>query len=201
MACTDWGRWPGGGGRRGWPGLWHSRVAGRASRWDPGAALRVYESWVRAGRRGRHAGSGPRHVLRVPHARTRCGGAEHVRPTTLLMTFAARPCRGPRPAPRCGRPGVETLSRSVGSLTRVERGGGRIGHCACALRALYAPPSPPPRIRVLAVGCHPQGGPVLLSLLWRISDEGSQREVNFSVILPNHSIVVCRVWNARSHSC
>lgn len=68
--------------------------------------------------------------------------------------------------------GVETLNRSVGSLARVER----IGRCACALRAL-----PPLRKSGSWLsGAVRQGDPVLLSLLWRVSDRGSQREVNFS---------------------
>lgn len=63
--------------------------------------------------------------------------------------------------------GVETLSRSVGSLTRVERGGGRMGHYACALRALYATPPPPRQSGSWLSGAIRQGDPVLLSLLWR----------------------------------
>lgn len=50
----------------------------------------------RAGLRGGHEGLRPRHVLRVLHA-LRVAVAPHVRPTTLLMTFAAPPSSGPPP--------------------------------------------------------------------------------------------------------
>lgn len=56
-----------------------------------------------AGRRGRHEGSGLGHVLRVPHARS-VAPAPHVRPTTLVTTFAARPSGPAHPTPRSAVP-------------------------------------------------------------------------------------------------
>lgn len=105
---------------------------------------------------GRGAASRPACGLR-PAARITCstrfrcgaGGSAHGQPTTLL-TLPARPCRGPCPAPPRSAGDlrrVETLSPSVEASLAWNRvgmgaGGGRIGHCACALRT-PSPPLPP----------------------------------------------------------
>lgn len=122
--------------------LRHRRNAGRASRWEPGAQLRVYRARMPggAGLHGGHEGLSPRHVLRVPHALGEAA-APHVRPTTLLLTFRAGPSCGPPPPPGgAGAPGgVETLMRGLGaSLPRGIDGGG--GACATA-PAHWAPPA------------------------------------------------------------
>lgn len=109
-----------------------------------------------AGRRGRHEGSGLRHVLRVPHARS-VAPALHVRPTTLVTTFAARPAHPSpspvrRPSAWCRRP---RRPRDVGgragrpqSQAPGPRAGGHVRPPAparCAPRRAPPRPGRPPR--------------------------------------------------------
>ncbi|XP_070367530.1 uncharacterized protein [Equus asinus] len=109
-----------------------------------------------AGRRGRHEGSGLRHVLRVPHARS-VAPALHVRPTTLVTTFAARPAHAslspvPRPSAWCRRPrrprDVGGCARRPQSQAPGPRAGGHVRPPAparCAPRRAPPPPGRPPR--------------------------------------------------------
>ena len=91
-----------------WVGVWTSPSVGPRSP-PPGGEESVAlgpRGRGGAGQRGRHEDSGFRHVLRVPHARS-VTPAPHVRPTTLVTTFAACPSwppHPPRPAARCWRP-------------------------------------------------------------------------------------------------
>lgn len=83
-----------------------------------------------AGRRGRHEDSGFRHVLRVPHACS-VAPAPHVRPTTLVTTFAARPPWPPHPSPGCAvleTPGRRWRPRAPTRLPG--RGAGSLATCA-----------------------------------------------------------------------
>eukprot|EP00070_Physeter_catodon_P036796 XP_028343690.1 E3 ubiquitin-protein ligase TRIM33-like [Physeter catodon] len=96
-----------------------------------------------AGRRGRHEGSGLRHVLRVPHAR-RVAPAPHVLPTTLVTTFPAAPPVAPQRG--AGDPGgLETLAAvrpdpAPGPRSREP------GHVRSPAPAPCAPGSPPRNI-------------------------------------------------------
>lgn len=129
---------------RGYVGM---RASPRPPSLPPGALGSAAEPslWRRgpgggAGRRGRHEGSGLRHVLRVPHAR-RVAPAPHVRPTTLVTTFAARPSRPPHPSPRSAVPETPAAwtvggrAPGPGSRAAGSRGRPRVPTRACALRA------------------------------------------------------------------
>lgn len=110
-----------------------------------------------AGRRGRHEGSGLRHVLRVPHAR-RVAPAPHVRPTTLVTTFAARPSRPPHPSPRSAVPETPAAwtvgGRAPGPGARTRLPGRGVARPATCAHPRVRPARPTAR----------QGDPVPLSL-------------------------------------
>lgn len=132
-----------------------------------------------AGWRGRHEGSGLRHVLRVPHARS-VAPAPHVRPTTLATTLAARSSR-PAPPRSVVRKTPPTWRRwrprpSIRLPGRVCSGaGGRVSGATCACPRLRAPPPPPP------AGVTRSFCPCASARQW-VLGRGGRKEVHFPSI-------------------